>query len=216
MIDVVLWDNDGLLFDSEQVFFELTQEVFAEWNVVLTPEYWGREYLDMAKRSWQVACELGLDPERVEPMIRERDRRYLERLADPVPLRPGVRTVLEELCGRVRMGVVTGSPRHKVDMMHQSAGIETLFEAVITADDVTMTKPHPEPYLLALERLKVNPGRVLAVEDSVRGLRSAHAAGLRCIAVPNRLTAAHSFELAAGVEHDVREIVRYLGQSGVA
>lgn len=216
MIDVVLWDNDGLLFDSEQVFFALTQEVFAEWNLELSPDYWGREYLDLAKRSRQVAVELGLDPELVEPMIRERDKRYLERLADPVPLRPGVRTVLEELHGKVRMGVVTGSPRHKVDMMHRSAGIELLFEAVVTADDVTMTKPHPEPYLLALERLQVEPGRVLAVEDSVRGLRSAHAAGLRCVAIPNQLTAGHSFELAAGVEHDVREVTRYLGHSGIA
>ncbi|ANT65582.1 MULTISPECIES: HAD family hydrolase [Prosthecochloris] len=213
MIDVVLWDNDGLLFDSEQLFFELTQEVFAEWKLVLTPEYWGREYLDMAKRSRQVARELGLDPELVEPMIRERDRRYLERLAEPVPLRPGVRTVLEELHGKVRMGVVTGSPRHKVDMMHQSAGIASLFEVVVTADDVTMTKPHPEPYLLAVARLRVDPERVLAVEDSVRGLRSAHAAGLRCVAVPNQLTAGHTFELATGVEHDVREVARYLGHS---
>ena len=210
MIKAILWDNDGLLLDSETVFFELTREVFAEFGFELEKEYWGIEYLGKAKRTRQVAHDFGMRPDLVDRVIELRDSRFLEALHRPISLRPKVRETLDTLAGRFRMGVVTGSPREKVELMHRSSGLGGYFDVVVTHDDVTETKPHPEPYFAALERLEVKPENSLAVEDSERGLTSAHAAGIPCIVVPNHLTRVQKFELAYAVEEDVSGVLKHL------
>ncbi|MBF0586536.1 HAD family phosphatase [Prosthecochloris sp. N3] len=209
MIKAVLWDNDGLLLDSEAVFFELTRSAFAAAGYVLTPEYWGREYLGRARRTREVALEFGMSQQSAAELIAERDRRFLEKLQSPLPLRPAVRRTLDQLRGRLLHGVVTGSPREKVELMHRHSGLDGYFDIVITFDDVKRTKPHPEPYRTAMERLGLQPRECLAVEDSERGLASAHAAGLKCIVVPNALTACQRFEHAHAVEQDVSAVEKY-------
>ncbi|MCG8376710.1 MAG: HAD family phosphatase [Chlorobiales bacterium] len=210
MIKAILWDNDGLLLDSEKVFFELTQAAFAEFGFELKEEYWGIEYLGKAKRTRQVAHEFGMRPELIDRIIELRDGRFLEALQHPISLRPKVRETLDSLAGRFKQGVVTGSPREKVDLMHRSSGLEGYFDVIVTHDDVAETKPHPEPYLAAMELLGVKPGSCIAVEDSERGLASAHAAGIDCIVVPNPLTCIQSFELAYAIEEDVAGVLKHL------
>ena len=214
MIKAILWDNDGLLLDSEAVFFELTQEVFADFGFDLKEEHWGIEYLGKAKRTRQLAQEMGMDSDTVSTVIERRDRKFLEVLQHPVPLRPKVRETLDTLAGRFKQGVVTGSPREKVELMHRSSGLNGYFDVIVTHDDVTETKPHPEPYLTAMERLSVKPGSCIAVEDSERGLASAHAAGIACIVVPNHLTRIQRFEQAHAIEEDVAGVLKHL-QSGL-
>ncbi len=211
MIKAILWDNDGLLLDSETVFFELTQEVFADFGFELGAEYWGIEYLGKAKRTRQVAGEFGMEPDMIDRVIELRDRRFLEALHHPVSLRPKVRETLDALTGRFMQGVVTGSPREKVELMHHGSGLGGYFDVVVTHDDVTETKPHPEPYCIALERLGVKPENALAVEDSERGLASAHAAGICCVVVPNHLTRIQKFEQAYAIEEDVAGVLKHLG-----
>lgn len=213
MVKAILWDNDGLLLDSEAVFFELTQTVFADFGFDLGEEHWGMEYLGKAKRTRQVALELGMDLETVNAAVERRDRQFLEVLQRPIPLRPKVRETLDSLAGRFKQGVVTGSPREKVDLMHRSSGLNGYFDVIVTHDDVTETKPHPEPYLAAMERLGVKPGSCLAVEDSERGLASAHAAGIACVVVPNYLTRMQKFERAYAVEGDVSGVLKHLESS---
>ncbi len=210
MIQAILWDNDGLLLDSESVFFELTQAVFAEFGFELKEEYWGVEYLGKAKRTRQVAHEFGMRPDQIDRVIELRDGRFLEALQHPIALRPKVRETLDTLAGRFKLGVVTGSPREKIELMHRSSGLGGYFEVVITHDDVNETKPHPEPYSTALEKLGLEPEKVLAVEDSERGLASAHAAGIPCIVVPNHLTQVQKFEQAYAIEEDVSGVLKYL------
>ncbi len=210
MIQAILWDNDGLLLDSETVFFELTRSVFSEFGYELTEEYWGIEYLGKAKRTREIAREFGMTPDHADRLIALRNRRFFEALQHPLPLRPKVRETLDRLFGSFRMAVVTGSPREKVEMMHYSSGLDGYFDLIITHDDVEWTKPHPEPYTTALERLGLEPENALAVEDSQRGLESAHAAGIVCIVVPNHLTRIQQFEKAHAVEPDVSAVLRYL------
>ncbi len=209
MVEVILWDNDGLLLDSEAVFFELTQSVFADFGFLLSEEYWGTEYLAKARRTRQIAGELGMKPDLIDRVIELRDRKFLEALHRPVPLRPKVRETLDFLAGRVKQGVVTGSPREKVELMHRVNGLGGYFDILVTQDDVSDPKPHPEPYQIALERFGVTPDAVIAVEDSERGLASAHAAGIPCVVVPNPLTRIQKFEKAYAVEDDVAGIVKH-------
>lgn len=210
MIKAILWDNDGLLLDSETVFFELTQAVFADFGFELREEYWGIEYLGKAKRTRQVAHEFGMKPDLIDHVIELRNRKFLEALHRPISLRPKVRETLDRLVGIVKLGVVTGSPREKIELMHRASGLGSYFDVVVTHDDVTETKPHPEPYVTALERLGLKSENVLAVEDSERGLASAHAAGILCIVVPNHLTRVQKFEQAHAIEEDVSGVLKYL------
>ncbi|ACD89239.1 HAD-superfamily hydrolase, subfamily IA, variant 3 [Chlorobium limicola DSM 245] len=210
MIEAVLWDNDGLLVDSEALFFELTRKAFDEAGFELDRMYWGVEYLGNAKHSREIARELGMEPRIADSVIERRDEAFLKSLEVPVPLLPEVRRTIESLAGTVRLGLVTGSPRDKVERMHRDNGLLDYFEVIITDDDITRPKPHPEPYLKALERLGLEASRCLAVEDSRRGLASAHAAGISCIVVPNQLTSIQQFDLAFAVEERASGVLKYL------
>ncbi len=210
MIEAVLWDNDGLLVDSEALFFELTRTAFGEAGFELDRMYWGVEYLGNAKHSREIARELGMEPRIADSVIERRDEAFLKSLEVPVPLLPEVRRTIESLAGNVRLGLVTGSPRDKVERMHRDNGLLDYFEVIITDDDIVRPKPHPEPYLKALERLGLDASRCLAVEDSRRGLASAHAAGIACIVVPNQLTSIQQFDLAYAVEERASGVLKYL------
>jgi HAD superfamily hydrolase (TIGR01509 family) len=91
---------------------------------------------------------------------------------------------VERLRGRTRLGLASNSPRHLVDTALATARIRDAFEAIVTSDDVERSKPAPDIYLLACQRLGVPPSDALALEDSASGVAAAKAAGLTCIAVP--------------------------------
>jgi HAD superfamily hydrolase (TIGR01509 family) len=215
MIEAVLWDNDGLLVDSEAMFFELTRDAFAEAGFLLDSGFWGVEYLGHGKHSSTLARELGMSPELIGSVLEGRNEAFMERIRRPMPLLPQVHETILALAGKVRLGVVTGSPREKLDLMHQSSGLLEYFDVIITDDEVRNPKPHPEPYLKAMEFLGLEAADCLAVEDSLRGLSSAHAAGIACIVVPNKLTRIQCFDLAFAVEDDVSGVLKqYLALTG--
>ncbi|NTW70415.1 MAG: HAD family phosphatase [Chlorobiaceae bacterium] len=210
MIDALLFDNDGLLLDTESVFFELTRTHFAGCGIALTEEYWAAEYLGNAKRSFEIAAELGMDHGLVGPLIERRNREYRELIGKNIPARPDVLETLQALTGRVKLAMVTGSPRDQIYMMHRQSGLLDFFEVIVTEDEVANPKPHPEPYLMALDALGVSADAALAVEDSLRGFASAHAAGLGCVVVPNRLTRLQRFESALAVEESIAGVLKHV------
>jgi HAD superfamily hydrolase (TIGR01509 family) len=188
MIEAVLFDNDGVLVDTEYAFFEVTRNVFAGAGAALTIPYWSRAYLGEGKTSREIANDLGIPRGQIETIIEQRNRIWRERMEAGVPLRHGVRRTLEALYGRVRMAVVTGSPRDQYELVHRSTGLSSFFETVLTEDDFERSKPHPDAYIAALRRLGLPARLCVAVEDSPRGIAAAHAAGLCCILVPTVLT----------------------------
>jgi HAD superfamily hydrolase (TIGR01509 family) len=98
--------------------------------------------------------------------------------------RPGALELVARLRGRVPLGLASNSPQRLVDAALSSARLTNVFDVVVTSDDVPRSKPAPDIYLLACERLGVPPEQVLALEDSSAGVASAKAAGLSVIAVP--------------------------------
>jgi HAD superfamily hydrolase (TIGR01509 family) len=210
MIEAVLWDNDGVLVDTEMLFFETTRAAFARLGLELTREIWGRHYLGEGKKTREVAALLGADSSRIEAALEERDQDYRQRLRQAPPLRPKVRDTLKQLSGRVRMAMVTGCPRDLLQLMHASSGLLEFFDAIITADECSNAKPHPELYLAGLKALGAASERCLAVEDSGRGLAAARAAGIPCIVVPTELTRMLDFAGALAVEPDVSAVLRYI------
>ncbi|WP_460795348.1 HAD family hydrolase [Microbacterium sp. GXF0217] len=119
----------------------------------------------------------------------------------------GVIDVLAELSLHVRMGIVTTSKRTDFDLIHTGRGITRLMEFVLAREDYAHPKPHPEPYLTAVERFGATAAETLIVEDSARGLRSAVAAGIDCAIVRNEFTKTQEFSGTTHRIDSLRELV---------
>ncbi len=199
MVEAILWDNDGVLVDTERLFFESTRRILATIGIQLTSE----RFLDLSMRqgrsAFELATESGWQEEQVANLKRERDLLYSEMLRKQTRVLPGVTETLKALHGRMRMAVVTSSQRQHFDVMHVNMGLMRYFEFVLAREDYGKTKPNPEPYLLALKRLGMNAGNCVAVEDSERGLAAARAAGLRCLVIPNEITRSCTFQGATAI-----------------
>jgi HAD superfamily hydrolase (TIGR01509 family) len=208
MIKAVLFDNDGVLIDSESVFFAFTRDALALAGIGLHPAYWARHYLGNGLKSMDIAESLGLSRPIANDVIEERNRRFMARLQEGfVPL-PFVAETLLALRSLVQMALVTGSPRDKLLLAHQETDLLPLFDCVITSDDCAHAKPHPAPYHTAMDQLGIAPGECLAVEDSPRGLNAAHAAGIRCLLIPTPLTDMEMCQHADWIEPDITSVLR--------
>ena len=210
MIEAVLWDNDGVLLDTEILFFETTRATFARFGLQLTKETWGKHYLGEGRTSKEIAASLGADSDSIEMLLEERNRQYRQVLGQAPPVRPQVRETISLLFGRVRMAIVTGSHRNQLQLMHRESRLLEYFEAIVTGDECSYPKPHPELYLAGLKALGVRAERCIAVEDSPRGLVAARAAGVACMVVPTELTRSLDFAGALSVEPDVSGVLRHM------
>jgi HAD superfamily hydrolase (TIGR01509 family) len=208
--EAVLFDNDGVLLDTETLFFETTRSAFGQLGVDLSPEVWGGRYLAEGRTSREVALSLGADPNRVDGVLAERNRQFQRVLQQPPPVRPQVWETLGKLRGRTKLAIVTGCGREQLELAHAASKLLDFFELIVTSDDCTEAKPHPEPYLAAVRTLGVRAEDCLAVEDSPRGLASARAAGIDCVVVPTELTQGLAFTGALAIEQDVSGILRHM------
>ncbi len=204
MFEAIFWDNDGVLVDTERLYYQATREVLAEVGVALSEETYVELFLRQALGVRALADQGLLPVAEVEPLRARRNRRYAELLAAGPTAIPGVADMVRRLAAHYRMAIVTSSEHF--DHIHRDRAFLDLFEFVLTPADYTHCKPHPEPYLRARERMGLPPERCLVIEDSERGLRAARAAGLTCWVVPSDLTAGCAFEGADRRLGSLREI----------
>ena len=186
MIDGVVFDLDGLLLDSEQVWDaareELARERGGRWHARAQ-----RDMMGMSSPEWSRYMHdvIGLEepPEEINAEVVRR----LERLyRDNLPVIPGARKAVERLAERWPLALATSSNRELIDLALDLMGIADRFRAAVSSEEVARGKPAPDVYLEAARRLGVDPTRAAAIEDSHNGIRAAKAAGMRVIAVPNR------------------------------
>jgi HAD superfamily hydrolase (TIGR01509 family) len=189
MIRAVFFDSDGVLVDTERMFYEATRDAFAAAGVELHPDVWARLYLAEGNKSPRIAALLGVPADFINETIRIRDDRFQDKLEEGPAALPDVLEALKRLKPRLRLFLVTGAARRHVDLAHRVSGCLPYFEDVVTQDDFDRPKPHPDAYLTALQRADLEAADCLAIEDSPRGAKSAVAAGLRCLVVPTPLTA---------------------------
>lgn len=199
MVEAILWDNDGVLVDTECLFFESTRRTLATIGIQLGLEQFVELSMRQGRSTFDLAIERGWTKGKVAALKRERDRLYSAMLRKQMRVLPGVAETLRSLHGRMRMAIVTSSQRQHFDVMHAEIGLTEYFEFVVAREDCGKTKPNPEPYLLALERLGMKAENCVAVEDSERGLGAARAAGLRCLVIPNEFTRGCSFPGATAI-----------------
>ena len=210
MIEAILWDNDGVLLDTEELFFEATREALARAGIELTREFFVNFAMGNGRSVFELVEARGWSPDAVAALRAERDQAYARMLSGQSRVIDGVVETLACLRGKARMAVVTTSLRRHFDLAHGRSGLREFFELDVAREDYVNSKPHPEPYLLALTHLALAPDRCVAIEDSERGLKAAVAAGLRCIVVPNRMTRGSQFAGATAVFDDLRAVPSFL------
>ena len=185
MIEALVFDLDGVLVQSEEVWDEVRERYVRERG----GRYDGaaqRAMMGMSAPEWSqfIHEELGVPsaPEKVNAdVVRLMAARYREEL----PLVPGAREAVERMAERFPLGLASSSNRPLIDTVLELTGLTPLFRATVSSEEVARGKPAPDVYLEAAKRLGVPPERCCAVEDSHSGIRSAKAAGMRVVAIPN-------------------------------
>jgi HAD superfamily hydrolase (TIGR01509 family) len=185
VIEAVIFDLDGVLLDSEQLWDEAREQLARErggrWH-----ENAQRDMMGMSSHEWSRYMHdvIGL-PEPPEEINREVVDRMARLYRERLPVVPGTREAVERLAARWRLGLASSSNRELIDLALELMGVAHLFEATVSSEEVPSGKPAPDVYLEAARRLGVDPAHTAAIEDSENGIRSAKAAGMRVIAIPN-------------------------------
>ena len=212
MIKAILWDNDGVLVDTERLYFQATREILARTGVDLTQEMFVEYSLKKGKSVWHLAAEKGSSPDEVSRMRDERNARYGQLLHKENTVIEGVAETLPKL-HQFDMGIVTTSRREHFDIIHRASGLLQYFAFILTREDYDKTKPDPEPYLRGLEKTGVEKDECIVIEDSKRGLTAATRAGLRCLVIPTALNRDDDFSEAYMVLDTITDVTPELLRS---
>jgi HAD superfamily hydrolase (TIGR01509 family) len=209
--DVVLFDNDGVLVDTEPLFLRATREILATVGVDLDAETYRAVSLARGASVFDLVSARGFAAHEIAALRARRDDRYTALIRAGVDVLPGVRATLARLRGVRPLAIVTSSGRAHFDAIHAQTDLLPHFDFVLAEGDYARHKPHPDPYLEAARRFGVAPERCLVVEDTERGLASAHAAGMHCIAIPHALSRGSDFGRAVRILESMVELVAVLG-----
>jgi HAD superfamily hydrolase (TIGR01509 family) len=185
--DAVVFDNDGLLLDTESVWTRAEQDLFERRGLEFTPAD-KRELVGTSAEIAGAIIERRLgEPGRAANLIDELNELVVVELEHGVEAMVGARDLLAELAGRgTPLGLVSNSPLAFVRRSLEIVGLEGRFDVVVSGHEVAAPKPAPDPYLEACRRLGIDPGPgVVALEDSPTGVAAARSAGLTVIGIPS-------------------------------
>ncbi len=195
MYNTILFDNDGVLVETEVWYFRANVKVLKELGVTLHED----EYLELmavGKTSWEVARAQGISEETIVQTRFKRDEYYQEYLKNEDIEINGVEEILQELKRKYQMAIITTSRRVDFELIHAQRNITKYMDFVLCVEDYPRAKPYPDPYLAGLEKFKAKKEETLVVEDSQRGLKSAVAANIDCVIVKNDFVSSHDFSSA--------------------
>jgi HAD superfamily hydrolase (TIGR01509 family) len=186
VIDAVVFDLDGVILDSEELWDEvregLARERGGRWSEQAQADMMGMSSTEWSRYLHEV---IGL-PETPGEINREVVRRMLSRYSEHLPLIDGAVDAVKRLAAHWPLGVASSSNRELIDRALELSGLAPYFKVTVSSEEVERGKPAPDVYLEAARRLGVEPSRSVAIEDSAGGIRSAHAAGMQVVAIPNR------------------------------
>jgi HAD superfamily hydrolase (TIGR01509 family) len=187
VIEAVVFDLDGVLLDTEELWDEARRQL-AEERGARWPDDAQRAMMGMSSPEWSrymhEVIALPEPPEQVSAeVVRRLEALYRERL----PLVPGALEAVRRIGANWPLGIASSSNRPLIELFLELTGTHDLFRATVSSEEVERGKPAPDVYLEVAGRVGVDPASCAAIEDSENGIRSASAAGLRVAAIPNRV-----------------------------
>ncbi|WP_419764527.1 MAG: HAD family hydrolase [Arcobacter sp.] len=204
----ILFDNDGVLVETEAFYFEASKRALKEFfNVNIHFDEYMKIMTD-GKGVWVAAPRA--TQEEIIIARNQRDIYYQEYLKKEDIAIDNVHDILYELSKKYKMGIVTTSRRVDFEIIHNNRGITYFMDFVLCVEDYARSKPHPDPYLKGLELFNAIKEQAIVVEDSERGLISAYKANIDCVIVHNEFTKTQDFSKAKYKIEKLEDILNIL------
>ncbi|HMK94631.1 MAG TPA: HAD family phosphatase [Candidatus Limnocylindrales bacterium] len=185
MFEAVIFDWDGTLGDTRQAIVVAFQRALGEITVSVSDEYIERRIGIGAAETFRDilrSAKTPFDEKTIQHLVERKSQLEIE-LTDQVKLLPGAKRLLDELHGKIRMGLASMNNRCVISHLLKAKDLEKYFDVVLAAESISHSKPNPEIFLKAAVLLKSKPERCVVVEDSVFGVKAAKSANMSCIAV---------------------------------
>lgn len=209
-IAAIIFDMDGLMIDSESLYWAAGRDVAKRLGAAVKDQTLGRMMGRSPVDSMRVFKEELHLEESPERLLEMRDTIALESMKNGVPAMPGLFEALDEFRPKYKLAVATSAPFKYVEPILSKLGILAQFDVIQTSDDVVHGKPDPEIYLKAMARLRVPPERCIVLEDSSNGALAGKRAGAYTIAVPSQYTREQEFGFVDYVASDLLDAARHI------
>lgn len=196
LLRAIIFDFDGVIVDSENLIFQLTQQMAAQEGWTVTEDEYFRDYLALDDRGiiehLYQSHGRPVDARRRDELVRWKFDAYQKIIRDGLPAMPGAVEFVRKVGAAFPLAIASGSLRVEIEHLLTKLGLRERFSVLATADDCARSKPDPEVYLKALERLRALPGlsnpplearECLAIEDAPLGVVAAQRAGMKCLAL---------------------------------
>ena len=195
----IIFDFDGVIADTEPLHFEGLRRTLSEIGITLTEADYYTRYLGFDDRGCILEAlrvnQRPISESTVQDLMRKKATAYLASIQDHLVIFPGVREFVETAASTYPTAIASGALRPEIELILEQAGIRNAFRHITSAEDVTRSKPDPQPFLHALAALNrqqngasLTPDACLVIEDSLPGIRAAKTAGMKVLAVTNTHT----------------------------
>ncbi len=214
MIKAIIFDMNGVIIDDLAIHSIAFNEVLRAYGISVPLQ----EYLDSFAGKTDrggfedVAKQFSIELP-VDELLENKGEAYLKLFPEHKKSYPGVIELIKNLSENYTLALASSATRVEIDLITKEFGIDSYFQVVVSAEDVTQGKPNPEPYLKAASLLKVSPDECVVIEDSIDGVKAAKSAGCMCI----RVATTHPRDLATNADRTVdsfEEIAGVIGQLG--
>ncbi|HEY7547287.1 MAG TPA: HAD family phosphatase [Blastocatellia bacterium] len=195
MLKAIIFDCDGVIADTEPLHFATLQKILAEEGILVTEQDYFDRYLALDDRGCFTRAHKDhareLSHDKLNELIRRKAVEVESVMRERLQLFPGVARFIREAALLYPLAIASGALRVELELILRYGDLTNYFQAVVSAEDVTKGKPHPEPFLKALAMInsaradEIEPRHCLVIEDSVHGVRAAREAGMLCLAVTN-------------------------------
>ena len=205
----ILFDNDGVLVETEKWYFLSNVEILKTMGIDLSEERY-LEIMVKGQSAFTLAQEHGISSEVIEKNRRKRDKLYQHYICTENIEIKGVKEIILHLKQKYQMAIITSARREDFELIHASRGISEHMDFVLCSKEYPRSKPYPDPYLKGLNNFQAQKNETIIVEDSQRGLESAFAADIDCVIVHNHFTRTHDFSKAKHFINSLEELEKLL------
>lgn len=205
----ILFDNDGVLVETEKWYFEANKKALKLLGLNLEMEFY-QNIMVKGGSAFELALLHNIEHDIIEKHRSIRDSFYQEFITTKDISIQNVKDTLKELSKRYKMAIVTTSRRVDFELIHKNSGITNFMDFVLCVEDYKRAKPHPDPYLKGLEKFNSKDFEAIVVEDSQRGLESSKRANIDCIVVKNEFTQKQNFSKADYFINNIEELKKLL------